>query len=390
MKIRMGIVGCGRQAWLGYLPWIKENPHATLAAVADIDEELLDRTERRFSAGKTYTDWRDMIDAGGIDALVITTPPWIHAGPAVAAAEKGIHIICEKPLATTVEECAQMVEAAEKNDIVFTTAHSLRFDPGYEKLKCMIAGGEIGRVFQLRATYDAWIPDLTRPPLRELVELGGRLRVFESTDMGMWRHSDERTRGGVFFDHGIHYIDMFRWLLGEKVVDVNGVVQQVKPDTAYEDHGSALMKFEGGACAYVQGSIVRMSSHFTSDTGLISGEKGCIKYDMDQTWYMRGFPHLNTAHASLWKYGLPSLALDTWFPVPVRAGRRRCMFKRQLDDFVSKVDGTFRPHPVFGDNWACTGRDGMENVRIVHEVYRTSASTDRVHEHFSNDENRKL
>lgn len=372
-KIRFGVIGCGRQAWLGFFPWIAENPDAELTAVADIDRPLAEKSAAKFGAKKIYGDWEEMIAKSGVDAVVVITPPWIHAAPTIAAAEKGIHVICEKPMASTVEDCRKMVEAAEKNGTVLTVAHSLRFDPGYERLKSMIKSGEIGRVFQLRATYDSWVPDITKSPVKELYEVGGKLRFLANKDMGAWRINDERTLGGVFFDHGIHYVDMFRWLMEEEVKCVGGVVQTVVPGRRYEDHGSALLHFSSGACAYVQGSLVRFSSRGSCDEGIIHGETGCLKYKMDSTWYVLGFPHLNNTHAKLWKFGVPSFVLNRWLPVDVKFGRKYNMFKRQLDHFVAKLNGTLEPHPVIGDHWACTGEEGMKNVEIVHAVYKSSA-----------------
>lgn len=377
-KVRFAVVGCGRQAWLGFFPWIKENPDAELAAVADIDKELAGKSAAKFGAKKTYGDWETMIAECGADAVVITTPPWIHADPTVAAAQKGMHVICEKPMASTVADCARMNEACDKNGVILTIAHSLRFDPGYEKLKTIIKSGEIGKVFQLRATYDSWIPDISKSPVKEIYEMGGKLRLFPSKDMGAWRITDKRTGGGVFFDHGIHYVDMFRWLMEEDVACVGGVTQTIVPGRVYEDHASSLLRFESGACAYVQSSLCRLSARGSCDEGLIHGETGCVKYKMDGSWYVLGFPHLNNTHAQVWKFGTPSFIINQWLPVDVTYGRKHNMFKRQLDHFVAKVNGTLEPHPVIGDAWACTGADGMKNVEIVHAVYKSSDSKSEV------------
>lgn len=371
-KVGFAVAGCGRQAWLGFFPWIVENPDAELIAVADIDTELAEKSAKKFGARKVYGDFSEMIEKSGADALCVITPPWIHAEPTVAAANKGMHVICEKPMAASVEDCERMVHACDENGVILRIAHSLRFDPGYEKLKTIIKTGEIGKVFQLRATYDSWVPDITKSPVKEIFDMGSRLRLFSNKDMGAWRINDERTGGGVYFDHGIHYVDMFRWLMDEEVTDATGVVQKVVQSRTYEDHASSLLRFESGACAYVQSSLSRFSARGSCDEGIIHGETGCAKYKMDQSWYVLGFPHLNNTHAKIWKFGTPSFIINKWLPVDFKYGRKYNMFKRQLDHFVATVNGTLEPHPVIGDKWAATGRDGMRNVQIVHDVYRTS------------------
>ncbi|HOX28792.1 MAG TPA: Gfo/Idh/MocA family oxidoreductase [bacterium] len=370
-KLKIAVAGCGRQAWLAFFPWIKEHPEAELAAVADADEGLAEKSAAKFGAGACYSSWEEMVEKCDAEAMIITTPPWVHADPAVAAAERGMHVLCEKPMATTVEDCARMVEAAEKNGVILDVAHSLRFDPGYEKLKSLVKSGEIGRVYQLRATYDSWVPDFSKSPFKEIYDFGCKYRLFGSKDMGIWRMSDPRTNGGVYFDHGIHYVDMFRWITEERVVSASGVVQHVIPGRLNEDHASSLLRFESGACAYVQGSLCRVSARGSCDEGMLHGETGCIKYKMDGTWYVLGIPHLYNVHASVWMFGLPSFMVNQWMPVHVKYGKSQCMFKRQLDHFVAKVNGSLEPHPVIGESWACSGRDGMENVRIVHAVYES-------------------
>ena len=161
--------------------------------------------------------------------------------------------------------------------------------------------------------------------------------------------------------------------MGQEAEIAGGIVQKVVKSRVYEDHGSAMMRFESGACAYVQSSLCRFSARAGDcDEGLIHGSKGCIKYEMDQDWYIKGFPTLNNSHAHLWKFGVPSFIVNRWMPVHVNHGRKYCLFKRQLDHFVSLVQGTLEPHPVIGTNWAATARDGMKAVKMVHEVYRRS------------------
>ena len=373
-KARIAILGCGRQAWLGFLPWIRENPHATLAAVADINEEQAKKTARKFGATAWFTNWQEMLDKSGAGALIVTTPPWLHAEPTVAAAQRGMHVLCEKPMATNTDDCRRMIAACAQHDVFLQIGFSYRFDPGYEKLKTLIAGGEIGRVFQLKSEFDAWVPDLTRSPFKEITELAGRLKIWGSSDMGAWRMTDERAGGGVFMDHGIHYVDMFRWLLDDDVDSVMGARHWITPGRAGEDHASCMLRFSGGADAHVEASLARWSARNEIDEGMIHGHGGCLRYSMDQSWYIRGFPHLNNVHARVWKFGVPSLVLGQWQPVPVPHGRRLCMFKRQLDFFVGKITGHLKPHPVLGENQGATGRDGLRAIQIAHALYESAES----------------
>lgn len=371
-RVSVAVLGCGRQAWLGFLPWIREHSGATLAAVADIDADQAQRTARKFGAGQHFTDWREMIEKSGAQALIITTPPWFHEEPTVEAAAHGLHVLCEKPMAPVVDACRRMLSACEKAGVVLQIGFSLRFDPGYETLKSLVCKGEIGEVYQLKSLYDAYVPDLTKSPAKEIVGLVGRLRLLNSKDMGIWRLTDERAGGGVFMDHGIHYVDLFRWILDDEVVMAAGAAHHIVEDRIHEDHGSCFLRFASGAAAYVEASQARMSARFEIDEGIVYGSRGDLKWEFDQTWYMRGYPHLYNTHANIWKFGVPSLVTGMWMPVPVPHGRRHVMFRRQFDYFISQINGEKIRHPVFGDSWAADGHDGMRAIQIARAVYESS------------------
>lgn len=367
--IKIAVIGCGRQADLAFFPWIKAHRGAELAAVADLNADLAARAAVKYGARK-FTDWRDMFGSCKIDAVIICAPPWAHAEPAIAACGLGINVLCEKPMASSVEDCRAMLEATERNGVLMQIGFSLRYDPGYEAMKKIIKTGEIGRLFQLRSTYDGWVPDLTKPFFKEGAALLEKTKIFPP-GLGAWRMNDPRT-GGVYNDHSIHYIDMFRWIMEEEAVSVSGVAQKVVESRINEDHASSILKFEGGACAYIQSSQCRFSARGSRDEGLIHGADGCVKYKMDQSWYMLGFPHIENVHAKVWKFGAPSFILNRFLPVTVPHGKNVSMFKRQLDDFVSRLNGTHEPHPVFGDWWGATAKDGLKSVQIVDAFYKSS------------------
>ncbi|HOC92678.1 MAG TPA: Gfo/Idh/MocA family oxidoreductase [bacterium] len=366
--VKFLVLGCGRQAWLAFFPWIKANPNARLEAVADINEDQARRAAKEFGARKVFTDIEKAIKESDADAAIVVTPPWAHAEPVALAARRGMSVLCEKPMAVNSAECRRMIEECEKNNVLLRIGFSLRFDPGYEKVKTMIKTGDIGRVFQLRAEYDLWAPDLTKSPMREIIQVGGRLRLSHSPDMGAWRVNDARAGGGVFFDHGIHYVDLFRFFMDEDCDVLGGTAHKVVPTRSFEDHASCMLRFESGAAAHIQTSLSRWSARDEIEQGMINGSGGCIRFKFDPSWFLRGYPHLYHTHARVWKFGVPSLILGRWLPEHVPHGPAHVMFKRQIDDFVSRVNGSFEPHPVFGEIWGATGHDGLRAIEIAEQV----------------------
>src|SRR4051794_19022915 len=107
--IRVAIVGCGGAAWIGHLPWLWENPHVELVATCALNLEHARRASERWGAPRYYANYGEMLAKEGLDAVVIATPPNTHAEFAIAAAERGLHILLEKPMATSVRECDEII-----------------------------------------------------------------------------------------------------------------------------------------------------------------------------------------------------------------------------------------------------------------------------------------
>ena len=131
---------------MGHLPWLWEHPRVDLVATCAIEEERARQAAERWEAAQFYTDFYKMLDAQQLDALVVATPPQTHAEFAQAAAERGIHVLLEKPMARSTEECDAVMEAAAKNNTVLTISHEKRFNPGFEKIKEIIDSGSLGTI----------------------------------------------------------------------------------------------------------------------------------------------------------------------------------------------------------------------------------------------------
>ena len=165
--IKAGIVGCGGAAWIGHLPWLWENPHIELVATCALDETDARQAAERWGADRFYTDYDEMLAADSLDAVIIATPPQTHAAFSVAAAERGIHVLVEKPMARSVKECDSIIRAVEKSGTVFSISHEKHFNPGFEKIKEIIESGLLGDVFYLVVHWSAAVrldPDLLCPP----------------------------------------------------------------------------------------------------------------------------------------------------------------------------------------------------------------------------------
>ena len=111
-EIKIGIIGCGQVARVGHGPAIASDKRACISAIADPDAENRTKFQRMFRVPAAYPDHQAMLEKEELDAVVIASPPWLHREQLRDAIEAGIHILCEKPIATTLEDCREMVEMA--------------------------------------------------------------------------------------------------------------------------------------------------------------------------------------------------------------------------------------------------------------------------------------
>ena len=185
--VRVCVVGVGR-AGMVHATNFKDNvPGVLLAAVVDADLELAEEKAKDLGVGLFFSDLHQALDRAEIDAVCITTPTFTHAEIAIEAAEAGKHILCEKPMAISLDEADCMIQAAKEAGVKLQIGFMRRFDPPFVTAKERIEGGEIGRPMVIRS--------LTRGP-----GLPPR-----------WA-CDPRTSNGMLAEVNSHDFDTIRWL----------------------------------------------------------------------------------------------------------------------------------------------------------------------------------
>ncbi|MFO0889040.1 MAG: Gfo/Idh/MocA family oxidoreductase [Isosphaeraceae bacterium] len=202
--IRVGIVGLGFMGRMHYRCW-KAIPGATVAAICEANPKVLAAAGEPSGGNvagaadhidldglKTFTDYDQFLASGTVDALSITLPTFLHADTTVKALEAGVHVLCEKPMALTVEECDRMTAAAERTGKVLQIGHCIRFWPEYVVTRRLIEGGKYGKPIaaSLRryTAMPTWSPD-------------------------SW-FADEKRSGGQPLDLHIHDTDYVHHLFG--------------------------------------------------------------------------------------------------------------------------------------------------------------------------------
>jgi phthalate 4,5-cis-dihydrodiol dehydrogenase len=221
--VRIGIVGLGVAA-RQVLGSIEATEGARLTAVCDIRPDELERFEQRYGV-ETFTRLDEMCARGSIDAVWVATPNHLHAEHSIMAADYGKHVICEKPMAITLDEANRMVEAVERNGVLYVQGHSRIHRPYVRKIGEILASGRLGRVIQINTwMYNDWIQ-----------------RPWEAASV------DPRRGGGVVYRQGPHQVDVIRYLGGGLVRGVRATTGKWQPHYDVEANYSAFIDFEDGA-----------------------------------------------------------------------------------------------------------------------------------------------
>jgi len=232
-QIKVGLIGCGNIGAGGHLPAYAHIPEAELVAVCDAVEELAHAAAER-SGATAYTDYRQLLEQEDVEMVDICVPTYLHAQAAIAAIKAGKHVLCEKPIAHTLEAADAMIEAAQANGAKLMIGQVRRFDHRYASIKAQIDAGKVGRPVFIRRAERQFLPF---PP-----------------DAWQW---DPKRGGGVILDIGVHATDLFRWFLDEDAVEVYAVAKSVR-EAAREagsfDHAMITCKFDGGGVGFAEAS----------------------------------------------------------------------------------------------------------------------------------------
>ncbi len=236
-KLKLAFIGTGHRAW-AHIQVLKAIPDFEVVALADPTAEFRDRAASLAGAGvRTYASYQEMLaKEKDLDGVVVVTPNFLHADATVAALSNGLHVLCEKPMATSVEDANRMIAAADRAGKTLQIGLQMRYDPLYKKLADVVAAGQIGTVQYVSGNLfrGDWNP-----------------RSWRYTDPGTgkatnWRYLT-RTAGSSLMEDGIHEIDVLNWMIGNRVSRVYATGgNNVLKDRETIDHAGVLVDYENG------------------------------------------------------------------------------------------------------------------------------------------------
>lgn len=322
-----------------------DTPGCKLVAVADVEPERARALAP--SGAQCFSEHRPLLDSKEVEAVVVSTPPAYHEAIVLAALDAGKHVLCEKPLANSLDACRRMVEASRRAGKILTTGFNHRYFPAVKFLKTTLDSGRIGTLDHVRA-------------------FAGHTGLSEFK--APWMYSKDAIGGGALMDVGIHVIDLTRYILGDVTRVYGAATGNVWKVDRSEDNGVALLHSSSGKVATLHATWTEWKGY---------------------RFYLEAYGDRGMARA----YYAPMFAMAIYLDRP--GGRRRrefhfypeiilrekfrgwettttLAFQEEFQDFVRLAQGEPAKTVSLADGFA-----GFRAVEIANAVYE-SASTGQV------------
>jgi len=259
-RIGIGVIGCGAIAEHAHLPNYAAHPRAELVAVADVDRGRAEAMAEKFGVPNVYLDYRELLARDDIQAVSVCTPNYLHGVQTIDAARAGKHVLCEKPMALSIAEAEDMIDAAENAGVQLMVGFTHRFYHFNGKARELIAKGEIGRPYTVRVRFAHKGPYTSWSAVSD------------------WFFDRQRAGGGAVLDMGIHALDIARYVLDTEIRTVSANLATLSKDIQAEDAAVISLEFINGTLGYIETGW----HSYPGPLGLeIYGSKGTIVVDYE-------------------------------------------------------------------------------------------------------------
>ena len=347
-KVRTAIVGCGKVAHL-HAAALGTLPEAEFVAVTDAAFERACEFAARYRV-RAYKDLDSLINDSHVEAVIVCTPHPAHRAPAVRAAEAGVHVLVEKPLASSLSDCDAMIEAAARHKVKLAVVSQRRFFEPVARMKAAIDAGKLGA-----------------PILGTVAMFSWRDENYYRSDP--WRGKWDTEGGGVLINQSPHHLDIMQWLMGP-IDEISGYYANLNhPYIEVEDTAVAIIRFRSGALGSVVVSLSQKPGIYTkihvhgangtsvgaeTDSGatFIAGMTAVAQPPLNDLWTIPGEEALLPAFQEEDRAMFGRIDPTTHY----HAAQDRDFLRAVLED---------RP-PL------TTGEDGRKVVEIVAAIYRSS------------------
>lgn len=270
--LRLGFAGLGEAATL-VLPEILDLPYIKVTAAADLRKDALERFQAELK-GRVYSSVEELCHSRDVDAIYVATPHELHAEHTLIALKNRKHVIVEKPMALTLEDCERMNEAADKAGVKLLCGHTHSFDPPIRKMREIIKSGDLGKLCMIQTwNYNDFM-----------------VRPYPDHELEMSR--------GVVLNQGPHQVDTVRLLGGGRVRSVRAMASRWEPSRNSETSYVCYLEFEDGLPA----TLVYSGLGFFDTAELFwwIGESGLPRYPEKNAAARKNYQQARDNHAEDW------------------------------------------------------------------------------------------
>ncbi|CAB1251664.1 Inositol 2-dehydrogenase [Clostridiaceae bacterium BL-3] len=261
-KLRFAIIGCGRISYKHVEALAANKDEAVLVAVCDVVSEKAEKRKNEYAdkidrayIPEIYTDYKKMLANQDIDVVTIATESGYHPEIAIYCMDKNKNVICEKPMALSIQDADAMIEASERNHVKLCICHQNRFNKPVQQLREAVEGNRFGRL------------------------VNGTARILWSRDMDYYNQAPWRGTwkldGGTLMNQCIHNIDLLQWMMGGEIYSVYAQCDTFIRNIEAEDFGAIIIRFKNGSIGIVEGSACVYPKNL-EETLSIFGEKGTV------------------------------------------------------------------------------------------------------------------
>lgn len=337
--IRIGVIGGGQIVRRRHLPEIVDNPYAEVGAVCDVVKEKADELGVQYHA-TAYTDYHELIKDPTLDAIIVAATNTTHASMTIEALKAGKDVMCEKPMAVSLEEAEEMMRVSEETGKMLFMAQNQRLAPAHVKAKEILSSGMLGKVITFRSTFG-------HPGCEH----------WATEKKNTWFFKKSMSQFGCLGDLGIHKVDVVRWMMGDEFSEVFAKVETLNKRNDQnelidvEDNATILLKTQGN----VTGTItVSWTYEYEDCSTVFYCEKGVMTIYGDPKYQI--VIRRNDGSADYYQVGeIPNNV------VQVKSGI--------IDEFVDCLRK--------GDPASISGKDGYEPLKVLFAAYE-SARTNSV------------
>ncbi|HEY3417654.1 MAG TPA: Gfo/Idh/MocA family oxidoreductase [Armatimonadota bacterium] len=336
--VKLGVVGLGMGG--GHVEGYQAHPEAEVVAICDTNPERLNEKARKYGIAHTFTDAETMLKQCKLDAISVATPNAWHAPITIAALKRGLHVLCEKPMAMTVKESEKMLAAAEKSGKNLMINFSYRFSPMSYALKQQVDAGVVGDIYFGRTVWH---------------------RRYGFPGFGGWFGQKALSGGGPLIDLGVHRLDLALWLMGypepslvlgssyDHLARIEVERQQKAFDV--EDLACGMVKFTNGATLLLEASWAGNTDEAEHMVTKLYGTKGGLCQSNNSGGYQ--------------------------YQAEIYTREGENFFTKRLDATATKVPSAYAEFVdsiLEGRRPLASGEEGLKVMKILEGIYRSAVT----------------